>query len=145
MRGPKDFRLQQGTVIDHLPVGSAPRALSILDLPREGPVTVGMNVPSDRYGGKDIIRVEGLELSKEELDQLALMGERITVSLVRGGDVADKVVLETPLEVEGILRCVNPTCITNREEVVGRFHRIGDFPYQFRCHFCERVTEAHDD
>lgn len=142
MRGPKDFRLHEGTVIDHLPAGTAVRALQILKLPRKGPVTVGMNVPSDRYSKKDIVRVEGLELSKEELDRLALMGQRITVSLVREGNVADKVVLETPLRVEGILCCPNPTCITNQEEVPTVFHRVGDFPYRFRCHHCERVTVA---
>mgnify|MGYP001397197807 FL=1 len=53
MPSPHDFRLQDGTVIDHLPVGTAARALGILGLPREGPVTVGMNVPSRRLGFKD--------------------------------------------------------------------------------------------
>ena len=43
---------------------TAARALVILGLPREGPVTVGMNVPSRRHGRKDIIRVEGLELRR---------------------------------------------------------------------------------
>ncbi len=145
MRGPKDFRLSDGTVIDHLPVGTAARALEVLNLPRGGPVTVGMNVPSTTFGRKDIIRVEGVELSKSELDRLALLGQRVTVSLVRDGDVAHKVVLETPLEVEGILRCPNPTCITNQEEVVTVFHRIGDFPYRFRCHHCERTRSIHEE
>ena len=74
MSSPHDFRLQDGTVIDHLPVGSAPKALAILELPREGPITVGINVPSARYGRKDIIRVEGLALRKSETDRLALLG-----------------------------------------------------------------------
>lgn len=139
MRGPKDFRLENGTVIDHLPVGTAARAARMLKLPRGGAVTVGLNVSSDRYRSKDIIRIEGLELSKDELDRLALLGERITVSLVRDGDVDHKVVLETPLLVEAIFTCRNPTCITNHEEITTRFHRIGDYPYRFRCHHCERV------
>ena len=145
MRGPKDFRLSDGTVIDHLPFGTAVRALQVLELPRGGPVTVGMNVPSPTFGRKDIIRVEGVELSKVELNRLALLGERITVSLVRDGQVAHKVVLETRLDVEGILQCPNPACITNQEEVVSVFHRIGDFPYRFRCHHCERPRSLHEE
>jgi aspartate carbamoyltransferase regulatory subunit len=139
---PKDFRLTDGTVIDHLPVGSALRALRILRLPREGPVTVGMNVGSERYDHKDIVRVEGLELSKEELDRLALLGPRITVSIVKGGEVREKRVLEVPLRVEGLLVCPNPTCVTNHEQVVTVFWRQGAYPYTFRCHHCERLTAA---
>jgi aspartate carbamoyltransferase regulatory subunit len=139
---PKDFRLTDGTVIDHLPVGTAVRALEILRLPREGPVTVGLGVPSKRYGRKDIVRVEGLELSKDELDRLALIGRRLTVSIVKDGKISDKLILEVPLRVEGILRCQNPTCVTNHEMVPTAFARLGSYPYRFRCHHCERVIHA---
>jgi aspartate carbamoyltransferase regulatory subunit len=141
---PNDFRLNDGTVVDHLPVGTAARALSLLGLPREGPVTVGVNVPSGRHGRKDIIRVEGLALKKSELDRLALLGRQITVSIVRGGEVKQKQVLEVPPRVEGILACPNPTCITRQERVATVFHRLGDYPYRFRCHHCERVTDGED-
>jgi aspartate carbamoyltransferase regulatory subunit len=136
--------LQDGTVIDHLPVGSAVRALKMLGLPRQGPVTIGMNVPSSRYGHKDIVRVEGLALGKEDLNRLALLGQRITVSIVKRGEVTDKVVLEVPREVAGIIRCANPTCITNHEKVTTVFHRIGSYPYRFQCRHCERVTAAEE-
>ncbi len=142
MRGPKDFRLQDGTVIDHLPVGSAIKAVLMLKVPRDGPVTIGMNVPSARYGAKDIVRVEGLELDHDDLNRLALLGRRITVSIVKHGDVTGKVVLEVPKRVEGILECPNPTCITNKEGVPTIFHRLGDYPYRFRCHYCERMSRA---
>jgi aspartate carbamoyltransferase regulatory subunit len=137
---PHDFRLRVGTVIDHLPVGTAVRALELLRIPRDGPVTVGINVPSKRFGRKDIVRVEGLALEKHELDRLALLGESVTVSIVQDGDVVAKRVLEVPLRLEGILRCPNPTCITNSERLASSFERIGAFPYRFKCTYCERVT-----
>ena len=84
MPSPQDFQLDNGTVIDHLPAGASARALAILGLPREGAVTVGMNVPSARHGRKDIIRVEGLELRTSETDRLALIGPQ-TVSIVKAG------------------------------------------------------------
>jgi aspartate carbamoyltransferase regulatory subunit len=141
---PKDFRLNDGTVVDHLPPGSAPRALEILSLPRQGAVTVGMNVPSARYGRKDIIRVEGLELSKRELDRLSLLGRRLTVSIVKSGEVVDKVIVEVPDRIEGLLVCRNPTCITNVEHASTVFLREGSYPYRFRCHYCERVTQVQE-
>ena len=141
MGRPHDFRLTDGTVVDHLPAGTAQRALELLRLPREGPVTVGMNVPSTRHGTKDIIRVEGLVLRKAELDRLALLGRQVTVSIVRGGAVTQKQVLEVPKKIEGVLRCPNPTCITRQEAVRSAFVRVGEYPYRFRCSYCERVTD----
>jgi aspartate carbamoyltransferase regulatory subunit len=135
---PHDFKLQDGTVVDHLPVGTAARALAILGLPREGPVTVGMNVPSTRYGHKDIIRVEHLELRKSETDRLALLGPHVTVAIVKGGRVADKLRLEVPERLVGVIRCTNPTCITNHERISPVFDRVAASPLQLRCAYCER-------
>ena len=141
MGTPHDFRLTDGTGVDHLPVGTAIRALELLRLPREGPVAVGLNVTSTKHGRKDIIRVEGLALKKAELDRLALLGRQVTVSIVRGGAVTQKQVLDVPKRLEGVLRCPNPTCITRQEAVRTVFVRVGEFPYRFRCTYCERVTD----
>jgi aspartate carbamoyltransferase regulatory subunit len=138
--GPRDFRLNEGTVIDHLPVGTAARAMELLGLPREGPVTVGINVPSPSHDGKDIVRVEGLFLEKHELDRLALLGPDITVSIVRAGSVAEKTVLDVPDRLLGILGCRNPTCITNAEGVQTVFLKRGEYPYRFQCAYCERIS-----
>ena len=139
MASPHDFRLLDGTVVDHLPVGTAARALAILGLPREGPVTVGMNVPSARYGQKDIIRVEGLALRKSETDRLALLGPHVTVAIVKGGSVLTKQRLEVPERLVGVLRCANPTCITNHERVPPVFDRVSKAPLLLRCAYCERA------
>ncbi|MBL9088902.1 MAG: aspartate carbamoyltransferase regulatory subunit [Planctomycetia bacterium] len=140
MPSPHDFRLQDGTVIDHLPVGTSARALVILGLPREGPVTVGMNVPSARFGQKDIIRVEGLALRKSETDRLALLGENVTVAIVKGGKVASKQRLEVPERLVGVIRCQNPTCVTNHERVAPVFDRVSKNPLRLRCAYCERAS-----
>ena len=124
--------------MDHLPVGTAALALSILGLPRDGPVTVGMNVPSRRTGRKDIIRVEGLELRKAETDRLALLGPHVTVSIVKDGGVHRKVRLEVPERLVGVVRCQNPTCVTNHESLPSVFERESIDPLVLRCHYCER-------
>ena len=135
-----DFRLVDGTVIDHLPVGTAPRALALLSLPREGPITVGINVPSPSRGRKDIVRVEGMILGRAELDRLALLGRKITVCQVKAGTVVSKTVLTVPSELHGVILCGNPTCITRSEDVASNFERRGEFPHTFRCVYCERTV-----
>ncbi len=140
MSQPRDYRLVDGTVIDHLPVGTAARALELLGLPREGPITVGINVPSPSHGRKDIVRVEGLFLGKRELDRLALLGPNITVSIVREGAIGEKTVLSVPTRLVAILDCRNPTCITGSEAVDSVFVRMGEFPYSYKCTYCQRVT-----
>lgn len=141
MPSPADFRLQDGTVIDHLPVGTAARALVILGLPREGPVTVGMNVPSARMGHKDIIRVEGLALRRSETDRLALLGPAVTVSIVKGGKVTSKQRLEVPERLVAVLRCGNPTCVTNHERIPPVLDRVSSDPLRLRCAYCERAAQ----
>ncbi len=144
MTAPQDFKLTDGTVIDHMPVGTAVRALELLGLPREGPVTVGINVPSSRSGHKDIVRGEGMELERSELNRLALLGPDMTVSIVKNGEVAGKTQLEVPQRLLGILTCSNSTCITHSEEMQTVFLRVGDYPYRFKCAYCERVRAAVD-
>jgi len=141
MTSPQDFQLDNGTVIDHLPAGASARALAILGLPREGAVTVGMNVPSARHGRKDIIRVEGLELRTSETDRLALIGPHVTVSIVKSGKVASKQRLEVPERLVGVVRCANPTCITNHERISTVFDRASASPLVLRCAYCERAAE----
>lgn len=141
MSRPKDFRLVDGTVIDHLPAGTAAQALSLLGLPREGPITVGINVPSPTMERKDIVRIEGMFLSKQELDRLALLGSRISISIVREGEVSAKDVLQVPERLVGVLTCANPTCVTNEEAVQTAFVRLSSYPYRFRCLYCERTTK----
>jgi len=138
MASPQDFQLTDGTVVDHLPVGSAAKALTMLGLPREGPVTVGMNVPSKRLGRKDIIRVEGLELRKSEADRLALLGTGVTVSIVKKGAVVRKQRLEVPERLVGVLKCAHATCVTNHERTPSVFDRTSVSPLVLRCVYCER-------
>ena len=67
--------IKNGTVIDHIPSGQALKVLELLNLSGDTsvPVSLVMNVPSKKMGGKDIIKVEDRELTQSELDRLALV------------------------------------------------------------------------
>lgn len=133
-------KIRNGTVIDHVRAGQALNVLAILGIDgSEGEsVSVGMNVPSDRLANKDIVKVEGRELSQDEVDVLSLIAPDATINIVRDYDVVEKHRVERPETVEGILRCPNAGCITNADEpVTSRFDVLSD---GVRCAYCESIV-----
>ena len=62
--------INNGTVIDHVPAGSALAVLQMLGFSgeRSSPISLVMNVPSSKHGRKDIIKIEDRELTQDELD-----------------------------------------------------------------------------
>lgn len=132
-------KIKNGTVIDHVPGGQALNVLAILGIDgTEGEtVSVGMNVPSDRLGRKDIVKVEGRELTPAEVDVLSLIAPDATINIVREYDVIDKHRVERTDLVTGVLSCPNPPCITNGEEPVEtRFEVLAE---GVRCVYCETI------
>lgn len=48
-------------------------------------------------------------------------------------------------EINSILTCSNPNCITNTDEPVEtRFIVLDKEPLILRCHYCERIMEQSD-
>ncbi|WP_049927093.1 aspartate carbamoyltransferase regulatory subunit [Halopiger goleimassiliensis] len=133
-------KIRDGTVIDHVRGGQALNVLAILGIDgSEGEeVSVGMNVPSDRLARKDIVKVEGRELSQDEVDVLSLIAPDATINIVRNYEVVEKHRVERPEEVTGVLSCPNPGCITTGDEPVSsRFEVLED---GVRCTYCETIV-----
>ncbi|MFC3476625.1 aspartate carbamoyltransferase regulatory subunit [Halobacterium litoreum] len=133
-------KIQSGTVIDHVTAGEALHVLTLLGIDGSGGETVslGMNVPSERLGKKDVVKVEGRELSESELEVLSLIAPEATINIVREYDVVDKRRVEPPEEVSGVLTCPNRDCITNAgEPVATRFAVLDD---GLRCEYCGDIV-----
>jgi len=139
-------RISNGTVIDHIPAGRALKVLRILGITGEEGymVSMVMNVYSKKLGKKDIVKVEGRELSSEEVNKIALVAPSATINIVRDYEVIEKRKVELPERIEGIVRCVNPKCVTNapREAVRPSFRVISRKPLKLVCEYCgEYLTE----
>lgn len=133
-------KIRDGTVIDHITAGQALNVLAILGIDGGGgeTVSVGMNVPSDRLGRKDIVKVEGRELSQEEVDVLSLIAPAATINIVREFEVIEKARVERPDVVVGVLSCPNANCIsTENEPVESRFEVLDD---GVRCGYCDTIV-----
>ena len=130
-------KIRNGTVIDHVTGGQALNVLRILGIDGSGgeTVSIGMNVPSNRMGRKDIVKVEGRELSQEEVDVLSLIAPDATINIVRDYDVIEKNRVERPDRVVGVLSCPNRNCITNEREPVETEFAV--FDDGLRCEYCE--------
>ena len=107
--------LKEGTVIDHLPAGSALKALEVLGDMGGRVVTVGMYLESKKREQKDIIKIEKRELTEREVAKIALLGPHTTISIIRNYRVVDKLPVKIPDEIHGVVRCPNPSCITNHD------------------------------
>lgn len=142
----KELKIQpikDGTVIDHITAGNAVKVLHILGIPKSSTsiVSVAMNVTS-RFGKKDIVKVENRELDPNEVDKIALISPKATINIIRDYEVAEKHRVKLPNEVVGIVRCSNPTCVSNsKEPVKSRFIVLDKDPIQIKCYYCEREPE----
>ena len=136
--GYKVTALRQGTVIDHLPPGTAIKALEILGYRGGAVVTMGMYLQSRKWGQKDLVKLENKELTEDEVAKIALLGPHTTISIIREYRVVEKRKVLIPDRIDAVLKCPNPSCITNHDPVTTRFHVEVKEPIKVRCHFCER-------
>ncbi|MFC7069023.1 aspartate carbamoyltransferase regulatory subunit [Halobaculum lipolyticum] len=133
-------KIRDGTVIDHITGGQALNVLAILGIDGDEGVgvSIGMNVPSDKLGTKDVVKVEDRELSQGEVDVLSLLAPEATVNIVREFEVVDKKRVERPARVVGLLTCPNHNCITNADEPVESAFGVVDDGV--RCEFCGEIV-----
>ncbi|WP_202320234.1 aspartate carbamoyltransferase regulatory subunit [Archaeoglobus neptunius] len=136
-------KIKNGTVIDHINSGKALLVLKILGIDMETSLTVSMamNVPSSKMGKKDIVKVEGMFISDDELNKIALISPNATINLIKDYEIERKFKVTPPEVVEGVLKCPNPMCISNaeREPVKSIFYiSMEDKEVTARCHYCRR-------
>ena len=134
--------IEEGTVIDHIPAGSLFKVIKILGLNQlDDQITFGTNLTSGRLGKKAIVKVSGKFFLPEEINRIALVAPHASLNIIRGYEVVEKQDVSLPKEVQGIVRCVNPKCITNHDEITPRFDVLHGDPVTLRCHYCERITD----
>ncbi len=137
--------IRNGTVIDHVPSGQALTVLKMLgvDGRMSNPVSLVMNVPSQKIGSKDIIKVEDRELTQAELNRLALVSPDASVAIIRSYSVAQKLVVNLGNEVTDVVSCSFGNCITvnSREPLPHRIRVLSRDPLELRCHYCGRRQE----
>ncbi len=140
--------IQNGTVIDHVPSGSALKVLGMLGLldSRSTPISLVMNVPSKKLDRKDVMKVEDRELTQEELDRLAIIAPNASVAIIRDYHVAEKRSVILGSELTNLARCSFSNCITinPREPLPHRILVHSTNPLELRCAYCGKSQSVDD-
>jgi aspartate carbamoyltransferase regulatory subunit len=135
-------RIENGTVVDHIPAGMGLKVLSILRISGKTRAALLMNVPSKRMGAKDILKVSGKQLDEREVSRIALAAPNATLNIVRDGAVVEKSEVRLPKEMKGVAKCPNPDCVTNFERMDSRFSL--EEGGKARCAYCEMSFRAEE-
>jgi aspartate carbamoyltransferase regulatory subunit len=132
--------IKDGTVIDHIPSRDTFRIMRILD-PQEfiHPISVTLNLDSKKMGKKGVIKIDNRFLTKKEVNKIAILAPNATVSIIKNYKLVEKIQVKIPTELEGVINCSNPICVTNKEEVSTSFKVIREDPLEVKCLYCERV------
>jgi len=133
--------IENGTVIDHIPTQSVFQVIKILNLSEyQNQLLIGTNLESRKMGKKGIIKVSNKYFKSDEINKIALVAASATLIIIKKFQVTEKKKVEIPENVEKIVKCFNPNCITNHEDVPTRFTVIDKSELKLRCHYCEKIT-----
>lgn len=134
--------IENGTVIDHIPAQNLFKVITILGLERiNNLITFGTNMESHRLGKKAIIKIAGKFFEKDEINRIALVAPHAKLNIIKNYTVVEKQVVEVPDSISGIVKCVNPKCITNFEKVTTKFSIVDKTMVSLKCHYCEKITD----
>lgn len=135
--------IKNGTVIDHILAGQALRIIKLLSLQHDqSPITIGLNLRSDRHGRKDLIKIENRFLTPDEANEIVVFSPLATINIIENFKVVTKVKTHLPTFMQDVFICPNRNCICRREPVESYFY-IREIGKQIKlvCHYC---TNAFD-
>ena len=137
--------IKDGTVIDHIPSNATLKVVDILDLKGiRSIISVATNLTSKTMGKKGIIKIGGKDLTKEEVDKIALIAPDATVNIIKDYNVKKKIKVTIPEVINRIIKCSNPNCITNNEKLTTKFSVLRKNPLKVKCYYCERSMDKED-
>jgi len=134
--------IKNGTVIDHIPAKNLFKVISILNLEQiDSQITFGTNLESKMLGSKAIIKIADKYFLDNEINKIALVAPQAKLNIIRDYEVIEKRVVEVPGSIIGIVKCVNPKCITNYENVTTKFVVVSKNEVALKCNYCEKITQ----
>lgn len=130
-------QIQEGIVLDHITAGKGMEIYRLLELGKlDCTVALIKNATSVKMGRKDIIKID----TQFDLDTdiLGYVDPEATVCVIRDGELVEKKKLSPPEELEGVLKCRNPRCITSTEQELKQIFKLTDKAKRiYRCIYCE--------
>ncbi len=133
--------IRDGVVIDHIPAGRGMEIYRYLKLDEvKCEVAIIKNAVSRKHQKKDILKIS--EVLDLDYNILSCFAPDITVNIIRGGKLVQKIHPTLPEKIAGVLRCANPRCVTSIEQELEHVFRLAD-PEKgtYRCIYCDTVAK----
>lgn len=134
--------IRNGTVIDHIPAESVFQVFKILQLDStDKQVYFGTNLESKKYGKKGIIKISDTFFKPRETNKIALAAPNATLIEIKDYEVTKKGNVRLPRQIDEIVRCFNPKCVTNNQNVPTSFRVTKDHNGEMKlfCKYCEKT------
>ncbi len=131
--------IENGINLDHIPHGNAWYVMKVLNLNNSDTQTgIGLNLPSNRLGRKDLVKIENRTLTQSEIDAISLFCVGATLSVIEDFKVIQKMVLTLPDTVEDIIICPNERCVS--KDYKSKFRGFVDRANNIcvKCNYCEQ-------
>ena len=127
--------IENGIVFDHIAAGKGMQVYNTLHLERLNcQVAIIQNAKSEKMGAKDIIKIN--DLIDINLNVLCYIDKNITVNIIKNGQSVEKKTLSLPQKMTNVIKCSNPRCICNNEDIDHVFTLVDD-KGTYRCLYCE--------
>lgn len=128
--------ISKGIVIDHIKVGLGHKIYELLELDKANyTVALIMNVVSKKNGKKDMIKIDNI--IDIDFSILGLIDPNLTVNIIENEKILKKIKIVLPNVVNHYLKCKNPRCITNHENIKNHFKLIDREKGIYICHYCD--------
>ena len=136
--------IQKGIVIDHITPGLGYEIFKMMDLDKaDYTVALIMNATSKKYGRKDMIKIENVV--DLDLTALAILDENLTVNILEDEKITNKIKINLPEKVEGLLKCNNPRCIsTNERNITHKFSLVDRNKRLYKCDYCDHLYNVEE-
>ena len=129
--------IKNGVVIDHITAGRGMKLYELLGLDAlDCSVAIIKNVVSRKMGKKDIIKIDAD--FPVNCDLVGYVDPGATVNIIRDDKLVEKLPLQLPETLTGVLRCKNPRCISSCEQELPQVFKLADRGTKtYRCVYCE--------
>src|SRR3989338_5036468 len=98
--------INNGTVIDHIPSNATFDVAEILDVKHiKSVVSVATNLSSKSIGTKGIIKIEGKNLTQDEVNKIAILAPDATVNIIEDYHVKKKLKVTIPKIINKVVKC----------------------------------------
>ena len=134
--------LENGTVIDHIPVNKLFTVVQMLNLSKfDEEVLIGNNLTSNKIGRKGMIKIANRMLTDDEISRLAVVCPNIVLCIIKDYEVVEKKEVHLPDTLESVVKCANPVCITNHEPMRTYFYVTDKARGIMKCHYCNKEQQ----